>query len=84
MNIRGSTFRSLPSWENVPDFSSRGEGLASHKHAFWACFPLALRITPATFGPRAFKGLPWAPPKEERRRFFPFVSHAQRFAAYIC
>jgi len=53
------------------DFSS--EGLASNEPAFRDRFPLALRTTPSTVGPRVFERLPWAPVEEACRRFFVFL-----------
>ena len=70
VNICGSTSWPLPSWEDLSDISSADEGLAPHKPAFWAYFPLALRITTAAFGLWVLERLPWVPPEEACRRFF--------------
>jgi hypothetical protein len=48
---------SLPSREDLSEFSSGGEELAPDE-AFRACFPLGLHTVPATAGPRGFEGLP--------------------------
>ena len=45
VNIHGSTPLSPPS-----DVSSGGEVLTSRERAFWALFPLVLRVDAAAFG----------------------------------
>lgn len=77
MNVRGSTSR----LEDLSDIPSEDAALASCERAFWRRFPLALRITPATFGERVLEGLP--PPEEARWRFFPFLRDALPICAIL-
>src|SRR5260221_12505901 len=81
VSIHGATSRFLPSWEDLSDIPSEDAALASCKPTFWRHFPLALCVTPATFGARVLERLP--PPKEARQRFFPLLCML-RDAVPIC
>ncbi len=63
-NILGSASQSLPFQEDLSDFPFGDKELIFDESDFWACFPLALCINRAAFGPQVFERLPWTAPKE--------------------